>query len=443
MAKKKSIFICQNCGYQSPAWIGKCPDCGNWNTFAEETVITTKSGSAKHKDTDSIVVPYDRLDDTYISKTATGIDELDKVLGGSLITGSTILLGGEPGIGKSTLALQMAINLGKKDSVLYVSGEESVRQVQDRLHRVVGSGEKLKLNIASENNLQAILCAISDVKPAFIILDSIQSVYDDAIMSVQGSLTQVRESASKLIQHCKANNITLLLIGHITKDGQIAGPKVLEHMVDVVLYIEGERNQDLRSLRVFKNRFGTTNTLGLFEMGENGLISYRDKLFTLGKNENSGSVIAIAYEGERVWVTEVQALTTSSNYGMPRRVVNGYDYNRVLQIIAVLEKRLRLSFAKEDVYLNITGGLKITDTGCDLPIACALVSSLLDKVVPHDIAFIGEIGLSGEIRGVSAIDKRVVEAGKLGIARIVTNSKNDKNIVNCDTINTVIKIITG
>lgn len=442
MAKQKSIFICQNCGYQSPAWIGKCPDCGNWNTFAEEVVASSKS-PARSKG-NSTVVPYNEVEENYISKVSTGIDELDKVLGGHMITGSAVLLGGEPGIGKSTLGLQLAKNLSLDNTVLYVSGEESIKQIQDRLERILDTQLKLKLYMASENNLSNIFSAINESKPAFIILDSIQSIYDDTITSVQGSLTQVRECASKLIQYCKSNNITILLIGHITKDGQIAGPKVLEHMVDVVLYIEGERNQDLRSLRVFKNRFGTTNVLGLFEMRENGLIGYQDKAFNLNEeNIHSGSVIALAYEGERIWVSEVQALVTQANYGTPRRVVNGYDYNRVLQVIAVLEKHLRLSFSKEDVYLNITGGLRINDTGCDLPIACALVSSLLDKAVPHNIAFVGEVGLSGEIREVSAMEKRIAEGKKLGIKKFVAKHKLSQNLISCDTINAAVKIITG
>lgn len=442
MAKQKSIFICQNCGYQSPAWIGKCPDCGNWNTFAEEVIASSKS-PARSKGSSS-VVPYNEVEENYISKVSTGIDELDKVLGGYMIRGSAILLGGEPGIGKSTLGLQLAKNLSLDNTVLYVSGEESIKQIQDRLERILDTRTKLKLYMASENNLSNIFSAINESKPAFIILDSIQSIYDDTITSVQGSLTQVRECASKLIQYCKANNITILLIGHITKDGQIAGPKVLEHMVDVVLYIEGERNQDLRSLRVFKNRFGTTNVLGLFEMRENGLIGYQDRAFDINEeNTHSGSVIALAYEGERIWVSEVQALVTQANYGTPRRVVNGYDYNRVLQVIAVLEKHLRLSFSKEDVYLNITGGLRINDTGCDLPIACALVSSLLDKAVPHNIAFVGELGLSGEIREVSAMEKRIVEGRKLGIKKFVAKHKLSPNLISCDTINAAVKIITG
>lgn len=295
MAKQKTIFICQTCGYQSPAWIGKCPDCGNWNTFAEENVVSGKQGSKAKSQ--SSVVAYDQVDNSYISKISTGIEELDKVLGGYLVSGSAILLGGEPGIGKSTIGLQFAANMAAHNKVLYISGEESARQIQDRLHRVLESDAKLELFIASENNLGNIMNIISDMKPAFIILDSIQAVYDDAVMSVQGSLTQVRECASRLITHCKANNITLLLIGHITKEGQIAGPKVLEHIVDVVLYIEGERHKDLRSLRVFKNRFGTTNVLGLFEMRENGLVSYRDGLINLADNNYSGSVIALAYEG--------------------------------------------------------------------------------------------------------------------------------------------------
>ena len=419
--KIKSVFFCQECGYESSKWMGQCPGCRQWNTFVEETVkpkaaavkgvsAATSGGEAGSPKTLSEIVLNDE------ERYDTHIGELNRVLGGGLVKGSLILVGGDPGIGKSTILLQVAGNIsGDKRDVLYISGEESLQQIKLRANRIGGFNEQLKF--MCETNLSNIEETISRFKPQVVIIDSIQTMYNESVSSAPGSVSQVRESTSVLLRIAKSMNISIFIVGHVTKEGQVAGPRVLEHMVDTVLYFEGDRHASYRILRAVKNRFGSTNEIGVFEMQEKGLVEVTNpsEFMLDGRPEGaSGSIVTCSVEGTRPILIEVQALVTRTNFGFPRRQANGTDYNRVNLLMAVLEKRIGLQMSDFDAYVNLAGGMKVAEPSLDLGICLALVSSFKNKPISDDVIAFGEVGLSGEVRSVSMGESRVSEAKKLG-----------------------------
>ncbi len=427
MVKTKTVFFCRNCGAEAPKWLGKCPACGEWNTYIEETVYA-KSNSGKaisHKENS---VPL-RLSEISISdeiRMDTGIREFNRVLGGGLVLGSVVLIGGEPGIGKSTLALQMALNL-KKEKILYISGEESTRQIKLRAERIGLSNDNCFF--LSETLLENIINQITHLKPGLVIVDSVQTLQDDTVESSPGSISQVRECTVKLMKYAKESFIPFILIGHITKDGLLAGPKILEHIVDTVLLFEGDHQHLYRILRSTKNRFGTTAELGIFEMTQSGLkevLNPSEILINLNNEGLSGTAIGATIDGIRPFLIEVQALVSSAAYGTPQRISTGYDVRRLNMLLAVLEKRAGFKLATRDVFLNIAGGIRISDPALDLAVIIAVLSSNFDYPVKKNICFSAEVGLSGEIRPVSRIDQRIREAEKLGFKTILISSGYDK-----------------
>jgi len=425
MAKTKSIFTCQNCGAQSPKWLGRCTSCGEWNTFVEEVVAKKQSNSTLSTQiSGNQPLTLDKIEVVNDSRILVGIEEFDRVLGGGIVPGSLILLGGDPGIGKSTLALQMALRLQGK-SVLYISGEESLQQIKlraDRLSKQTGTCLFL-----SETSLENILAHTRQLNPDLLIIDSIQTISTELIESSPGSVGQVRECASGIMKFAKKNNVAVVLIGHITKEGSLAGPKILEHMVDTVLQFEGESNYMYRILRSNKNRFGSTNELGIFEMRSNGLVEVTnpsEQLISKVSQDVSGTAIAATLEGVRPFLIEIQALVSSAAYGTPQRSSTGFDLRRLNMLLAVLEKRAGFKLIAKDVFLNIAGGLKISDPASDLAVICSILSSNIDIPINHKICFAGEVGLTGEIRAVSRIEQRIAEAAKLGFQRIYTPSLN-------------------
>ncbi len=430
--KLKTVYICAECGAQSSKWLGKCPHCGKWNTLVEE-VIDTAPEEAKPARRASMAVSAGenkatRFEDmslpAYI-RTDTGLSELDRVLGGGLVTGSVVLLSGEPGIGKSTLLMQISDALGQNRKVLYVSGEESGGQLKLRARRLGVSGEHLY--ILTETGLENILAEADAVKPDVLILDSIQTIYSDKINSAPGSVTQVRECALTFINKAKSEGISMLLVGHVNKEGGIAGPKVLEHMVDAVLYFEGERQQAYRIIRAVKNRYGSVSEIGVFEMTDKGLreVANPSEMLLSGRPKGvSGNCALCTVEGTRPLIAEIQALVTPTVFPAPRRTGNGVEYNRMCLILAVLEKRLGLKFYQNDVYMNVIGGLSISEPAADLAIATALVSSLTDRIIPDDLIIIGELGLAGECRAVTNLEMRVREAARLGFSRAIVPFRN-------------------
>ncbi|MBQ9779932.1 MAG: DNA repair protein RadA [Clostridia bacterium] len=431
MKGPKTIFVCTECGAQSPKWMGKCPHCGKWNTMAEEIVQAEPEKSPARRPSmgsslsESKATAYQKLTTPSYMRSESGLGELDRVLGGGLVLGSVVLLSGEPGIGKSTLLMQISDALGQDRKVLYVSGEESGGQLKLRAERLGVTGEHLY--ILTETNLEKILSEADEIKPDVMILDSIQTIYSDRINSAPGSITQVRECALTFINKAKAEGISMLLVGHVNKEGGIAGPKVLEHMVDAVLYFEGERQQAYRIIRAVKNRYGSTNEIGVFEMTDRGLdeVANPSEMLLSGRPKNvSGNCALCSMEGTRPLIAEVQALVTPTVFPSPRRTSNGVDYNRVYLILAVLEKRLGLKFYQNDVYLNVVGGLSIGEPAADLAIAAAMISSLTDRIVPDDLLVIGELGLAGEIRAVSNLEQRVREAARLGFTRAIVPFRN-------------------
>lgn len=428
MAKLKTKFICQNCGYESPTWMGKCPDCGHWSSFIEEadtpSVSAIKAGSKQS----AVALPLEEVTGHDQDRISTGIKELDRVLGGGIFPGSLVLIGGEPGIGKSTLLLQAAGFLSQKNKVLYLTAEESPAQVKSRAERLKTPAGQLYL--LSENNLEAGIEAIENLSPSFVIVDSIQALFDPRFSSASGSVSQVRECTAQMMKLAKSKNITFFIIGHVTKEGQLAGPRVLEHMVDTVLYFEGERYQTFRALRVVKNRFGATNLMGLMEMTEDGLseIQNPSSLFISQGARSSGSCITATVEGNRPLLIEVQALVTPSTWGTPRRSVTGFEPNRLLQILAVLEKRMGFPFSKEDVYVNITGGLKLSDPAVDLGVALALISNLKDQPLREKLVVMGEVGLGGELRPVANLEPRLVEAHGMGFTAALIPEGNAEGL---------------
>ena len=427
MAKNKTIFVCSSCGYESPKWMGKCPACNEWNSFYEEKVISNSSSKSGTKKEISKPIELNKIEGKSEIKVSTGFGELDRVLGGGLVNGSLILLGGEPGIGKSTLILQICDKIKTDGKILYISGEESGEQIKLRADRL--GIKKDNLLFLSETNISNIEENILSINPKLVIIDSIQTMFSEEITSAPGSVSQVREITSRIMRTCKENSITTILIGHVTKDGNIAGPRVLEHMVDTVLYLEGERYFSYRMLRGVKNRFGSTNEIGMFEMQSVGLVEITDpsSILISEREENpSGSVVIATMEGTRPLLVEFQALTTPTIYGMPRRTANGIDYNRLAVLIAVLEKKVGINLGNQDVYLNIVSGLKINEPAIDLGIIAATISSFKNIPIDEKTVVIGEVGLTGEIRSVNLIDKRLKEVEKLGFKKCIIPETNKK-----------------
>ena len=426
MAKPSTVFVCSNCGNESSKWFGRCPACNEWNTCYEEKINLKSSGKSASKKT-ATTVKLDDVKKQDIVRTKTGFGELDRVLGGGLVKGSLTLLGGEPGIGKSTLILQICDKIKGEGQVLYVSGEESAQQIKIRADRLGIHNENILF--LGETDIDVIEDAILKTNPKLVIIDSIQTMYSDEITSGPGSVSQVREITARIMKMCKQEEITTIIIGHVTKDGNIAGPRVLEHMVDTVLYLEGERYFAYRILRGVKNRFGSTNEIGMFEMNDIGMceIDNPSSVLLSEKNENvAGSIVVASIEGTRPILVELQALTATSVFGMPRRTANGIDYNRLTLLIAVLEKRTGLPLGNQDVYLNIVGGIKINEPALDLGIILAVSSSFKNIPIPNDVIAIGEVGLTGEVRSVNQIEKRIKEAEKLGFKKCIIPESNKK-----------------
>lgn len=422
MAKSKSHFVCQSCGYTTAKWLGRCPECGGWDTFAEEVETTTKIKSYLPENTGKVKPRLiSSISGGTVQRMATGIREFDRVLGGGLVPGSLVLLGGTPGIGKSTILLDAGLRFSRQGiKVLYVSGEESEEQTAMRAARLGGSKDTLLIMTATD--LDAVLLQAKEAAPAILIIDSIQTMYNPELPTAPGSVGQVRECTAKLLQFAKSTGIAVMLIGHVTKDGNIAGPRLLEHMVDVVLQFEGDRSYSFRVLRALKNRFGSTSESGIFSMEEGGLqeVANPAGLFLEDRNgEASGSIIGVCMEGNRPLMLEVQALVSKTPYGMPRRTAVGFDYNRVNMLLAILEKRLGLDFGIYDAYVNIVGGMKVTEPAADLAVAAALVSSYRNKPVRKDTLVFGEVGLTGEIRRVSAPERRIADGINLGFKRFI------------------------
>ncbi|MBE6854824.1 MAG: DNA repair protein RadA [Ruminococcus sp.] len=422
MAKAKTVFICTECGYESPKWNGKCPSCGAWNSFEEELPVpAAKNGTPQRTiDLSEKILELGEVDTADEVRYFTGLKELDRVLGGGLVKGSLVLLGGEPGIGKSTLLLQICQFLGEEHSVLYVSGEESARQIKLRAQRLGVDTESLYLLTVTD--AAAICDTICSAEPDIVIIDSIQTMNLSQLSSSPGSLTQVRECTNLFMQTAKQQEIPIFIVGHVNKDGAIAGPKVMEHIVDAVLYFEGERHQSYRILRAVKNRFGSTNEIGVFEMIDKGLreVDNPSQMLLAGRPHGvSGTCVACVMEGTRPILAEVQALAAKSGFTAPRRTATGFDFNRMAILLAVLEKRMGFSFGTLDVYLNIVGGFRLDEPAGDLPVALALCSGLLDKPIDEQLIAFGEIGLGGEIRAVSHILQRLREAERMGFTTCI------------------------
>lgn len=430
MAKIKTKYVCQSCGYENPKWLGKCPECMKWNTFVEE--IEDKSSKSNHRETFVIdkssqkPVNINSITIKHEERFSSGINELNRVLGGGIVRGSLVLVGGDPGIGKSTLLLQVSESVaqsGKK--VLYISGEESESQIKMRAERLNAKSENLF--IMAENNLNIIEHNLEGFDPDLIILDSIQTVFTPDIASAPGTVSQIKEGTSRFMRISKKMGISTFVVGHVTKEGALAGPKIMEHMVDTVLYFEGERYNTYRLIRAVKNRFGSTNELGVFEMSEKGLqeLENPSKALIAEKPENaSGSVIVSTVEGTRPMLLELQALVSPTSFGIPRRTATGIDFNRVNLLLAVLEKRAGMQIQNQDVYLNIVGGIKINEPSMDLGVILAVASGFRNIPISGEVAVTGEVGLTGEIRGVSYIEKRISECRKLGFKKIIIPKSN-------------------
>lgn len=424
--KEKSVFFCQECGYESAKWLGKCPGCGQWNTFVEETVSKQKNETVRLLPSSE---PVGLQDITYddLLRIDTGIHELNRVLGGGMVPGALMLLAGDPGIGKSTLTMQLTETIQLDGKILYVSGEESRQQLKMRAQRLqVKTGQLL---ILTENNLSVIEKQIEKIQPKLLILDSIQTVYLPEVSSAPGSVSQLRECTGRIMQWAKGLEISIVVVGHVTKDGSVAGPRVLEHMVDTVLFFEGERHNHFRILRALKNRFGSTNEIGVFEMQERGLqeISNPSEIFLSERPQGAiGSVVVPCMEGSRPVLVELQALVAPSPYGQPRRMTNGADFNRTAMLLAVLEKKMRLPLGNQDIFLNVVGGLKIDEPAIDLGIIVALVSSMQNRPILDDVIILGEVGLTGEVRTISFLEKRLIEAEKMGFRTAIVPKGNLK-----------------
>ena len=428
MAKNKTIFVCNECGYESAKWLGKCPGCNSWNSFFEQKVVESKNSSLKPEDKKSNKPQkLNSYEAKQTFRTSTGFEELDRVLGGGLVKGSLILLGGEPGIGKSTLILQICDKVKGEGKVLYVSGEESAEQIKFRADRLGINNEDILF--LGETDIDIVNQAIIDINPKLVIIDSIQTMYSDELSAAAGSVSQVREITSQIMRICKSREITTIIIGHVTKDGNIAGPRVLEHMVDTVLYLEGERYFSYRILRGVKNRFGSTNEIGMFEMKEKGMteiLNPSDVLISEREDNPAGSCIVSCMEGTRPILVELQALTTQSIFGIPKRTANGVDYNRLALLIAVMEKKAGLMLGSQDVYLNVVGELRINEPSIDLGMILVTASIYKNIPIPKDMVIMGEVGLTGEVRKINLIEKRLKEAEKLGFKTCIIPESNKK-----------------
>ncbi len=430
MAKAKTIYSCQSCGHVSYRWLGRCPDCNGWNTFVEERVAPEKKKSSAGAFSGSTPLPISKLNMAEEDRVSTGLPELDRVLGGGLVPGSAVLIGGDPGIGKSTLLLQaMGRFASAGHRVLYVSGEESMRQIRLRGERLGALSEDLL--VYSETSLENILSTIKDSAPGVVVIDSVQTVATDELESSPGSVSQVREVSARLISCVKNMEIPLFLVGHVTKDGSIAGPKVLEHMVDTVLYFEGERGHAFRILRAVKNRFGSVMEIGVFEMKESGLAEVRNpsEIFLAERPEGaSGSAVVSSLEGTRTILVEVQSLVCPTLFGVPRRTVSGVDHNRVALLAAVLEKKAGVPLANHDIFIKVAGGLRLDEPAIDLGVVASITSNFQDRPIEPDTVIFGEVGLAGEVRGVNQVEPRVKEAAKLGFKRCVLPKDNIKGL---------------
>ncbi len=432
--KSKTVYVCSNCGYEVGKWMGKCPDCGSWNTLEEEIKTPVKSGGigssyTAGKSLQSI--PINEIDTENEHRYHTGLSEFDRVLGGGLVKGSLVLISGDPGIGKSTILLQICEYLGRKLKLLYVSGEESARQIKLRAQRLNVSSENLR--VLTETDVQYVIEHVRSEKPDIIMVDSIQTMNFTDLSSSPGSVTQVRECTNAIMRCAKSLDIPAIIVGHVNKDGAIAGPKVLEHIVDAVLYFEGDRQMSYRILRAVKNRFGSTNEIGVFDMGENGLKQVENPSMAMleGRPQNaSGSCVTAVMEGTRPILAEIQGLATTSGFGTPRRMATGFDHNRMSLILAVLEKRAGYFFSNLDAYINVVGGLRLEEPAVDLAVAMALLSSLKDTEIREDTIVFGEIGLSGELRSVNQVESRISEAFRMGFTRCVLPYHSYKKITN-------------
>lgn len=430
MAKTKTVFFCTACGNETPKWVGRCPGCGAWNTLEEHIEKPAAPGRPKSAPVGMSrrPQPISQVDTDAEIRFSTGMGELDRVLGGGAVAGSLVLVGGAPGIGKSTLLLQICSSLCQGRSVLYISGEESERQLKLRAQRLNVSPEQLF--ILSETRLSDVLEAVEEIKPDILIVDSIQTLYNEANESSPGSISQVKDCTMSMMQLSKAQGITVFVVGHINKDGNIAGPKVLEHMVDCVLYFEGDQNSSYRLLRAAKNRFGSTNEIGVFEMLDKGLMEVPNpsQMLLAGRPEGaSGTCVACVMEGTRPVLAEVQALVTKTTFNVPRRAADGFDFNRAVLLMAVAEKRAGMKLNLFDAYINVIGGLRLDEPGADLPVALAVASSYLDQPIPDDLVAIGEVGLTGEIRSVSHMNQRLGEVARLGFKKcIIPNNTSEK-----------------
>ena len=433
----KTIFTCQSCAYQTPKWLGKCPDCGRWDSFVEEVQHRDPKGGERTLSAPGTEpVPIDSIELKSENRRLTGIREFDRVLGGGIVDGTLVLIGGDPGIGKSTLMLQTLHGLACSGcKVLYVSGEESIRQIRIRSKRLntVSSG----MLVVSEVDLDAIMAMIESTRPDVLVIDSIQTMFSSELTSAPGSVTQVRESTVRLMLMAKKTGVPTFLVGHVTKDGAIAGPKLLEHIVDTVLYFEGDRNHMFRILRAVKNRFGSTNEIGVFEMKEKGLeeVANPSAVFLAERPANApGSVVTASMEGTRPILVELQALASSSSYGTPRRTILGLDQNRVALLAAVMEKKLGMHLMGHDIFMNVAGGVKIGEPAVDMGIVAAIASSFLDRAIPEDTLVLGEVGLTGEVRGIGQLETRIIEAKKMGFTRCLIPQSNRKRLADIDGI---------
>lgn len=428
----KTVFCCQSCGYQAPKWLGRCPDCGQWETFVEEaqTAQAASRGRFSVSSLQTAPVPIDSVDLDQEERILTGIKEFDRVLGGGLVPGTLVLIGGDPGIGKSTLMLQALHRLATQGyKVLYVSGEESIRQLRLRSKRL--SSLSPELLVVSEIDMESILVMVDSTRPDVLVIDSIQTMFSPDLMSAPGSVTQVRESTVRLMLMAKRTNTPIFLVGHVTKDGVIAGPRLLEHMVDTVLYFEGDRDHVFRILRAVKNRFGSTNEIGVFEMSEKGLneVGNPSAAFLLERPENApGSVVTASMEGTRPILVELQSLVSSTSFGNPRRTILGIDHNRVALLVAVMEKKIGMHLMGHDIFINVAGGIKINEPAVDMGIVSSIASSFLDQPVMKGTIIFGEVGLTGEVRAISHAESRVAEAKKMGFTRCLVPQSNVKRM---------------
>lgn len=436
--KSKSVYVCSECGYETPKWLGKCPECGEWSTLQEEIRVAQSNKETAKKTPTQALKSYSlsQIKPDIEIRYKTGMSELDRVLGGGIVKGSLVLLSGDPGIGKSTILLQICQSLGQKLNILYVSGEESYNQIKLRADRLNVNSESLF--VLCETDVQAVSEHIMSAKPDLVIVDSIQTMNFTELSSSPGSVAQVRESTNLLMRTAKSLSIPIIIVGHVNKDGNIAGPKVLEHIVDAVLYFEGERNLSFRILRAVKNRYGSTNEIGVFEMTDKGLdeVMNPSEMLISGRPKNTpGTCVACVMEGSRPLLAEIQGLVTPTGFGNPRRMSNGFDYNRMAMLLAVLEKRGGYFFSNMDVYINIVGGMKLDEPALDLTIAMALVSSLKDYALRDDVLAFGEIGLAGEIRAISHCDQRVKEAARLGFKKCIVPKHNLRSLPKSATDN--------